>query len=203
MLPKQKKLSDEIAKIAREFYERGWAYATAGNYSALLSWKPFRLLISASKINKKEFTPRHVVVVDEKGKKLEGKYSPSDETLLHLAVIQTTKAGAVVHTHSLCGTVLSLRHAPKGKLYLKGFEILKALNRSYSHEERIEIPVLKNSQNYTHLSNLISQTIQKSQKCHGILLAGHGLYTWGKDLEEARSNAETLEFLFDVLEKLR
>ncbi len=33
---------------------------------------------------------------------------------------------------------------------------------------------------------------------HGFLLAGHGLYTWGCDLEEARRHVEIYEFLFQV-----
>lgn len=28
---------------------------------------------------------------------------------------------------------------------------------------------------------------------------GHGLYTWGRDLDEARRHVEILEFLFEVL----
>jgi methylthioribulose-1-phosphate dehydratase len=31
------------------------------------------------------------------------------------------------------------------------------------------------------------------------LIAGHGLYAWGKDLAEARRHIEALEFLFEVV----
>jgi len=31
-----------------------------------------------------------------------------------------------------------------------------------------------------------------------VLVAGHGLYTWGQDLAEARRHLEVLEFLFEV-----
>ena len=36
------------------------------------------------------------------------------------------------------------------------------------------------------------------QPFHGFLLSGHGLYTWGKDLAEARRHIEIFEFLFEV-----
>jgi methylthioribulose-1-phosphate dehydratase len=33
---------------------------------------------------------------------------------------------------------------------------------------------------------------------HGFLLRRHGLYAWGKDLDEARRHLEIFEFLFEV-----
>jgi len=34
---------------------------------------------------------------------------------------------------------------------------------------------------------------------HGFLLAGHGLYAWGKDVAEARRHIEIFEFLLEVI----
>ena len=34
---------------------------------------------------------------------------------------------------------------------------------------------------------------------HGYLIRRHGLYTWGRDLDEAYRHIEILEFLFEVL----
>jgi methylthioribulose-1-phosphate dehydratase len=34
-------------------------------------------------------------------------------------------------------------------------------------------------------------------------MAGHGLYTWGRDLAEARRQVEVLEFLFEVVTQKR
>ncbi len=38
---------------------------------------------------------------------------------------------------------------------------------------------------------------------HGFLLARHGLYTWGRDLDEARRHIEIHEFLFEVVTRSR
>jgi ribulose-5-phosphate 4-epimerase/fuculose-1-phosphate aldolase len=38
---------------------------------------------------------------------------------------------------------------------------------------------------------------------HGFLLSGHGLYTWGRDLAEARRHIEIHEFLFEVVGRTR
>jgi methylthioribulose-1-phosphate dehydratase len=34
---------------------------------------------------------------------------------------------------------------------------------------------------------------------HAFLLRGHGLYTWGRDLPEAKRHVEILEFLMEVI----
>jgi methylthioribulose-1-phosphate dehydratase len=32
--------------------------------------------------------------------------------------------------------------------------------------------------------------------CYGILLAGHGIYVWGKSIEEAKRHLEVFEYVF-------
>jgi ribulose-5-phosphate 4-epimerase/fuculose-1-phosphate aldolase len=34
---------------------------------------------------------------------------------------------------------------------------------------------------------------------YGFLIRGHGLYTWGRDVDQARQHVEILEFLFEVV----
>jgi methylthioribulose-1-phosphate dehydratase len=38
---------------------------------------------------------------------------------------------------------------------------------------------------------------------HGFLIARHGLYTWGRDLAEARRHIEIYEFLFECVARAR
>jgi len=38
---------------------------------------------------------------------------------------------------------------------------------------------------------------------HGFLLRGHGLYTWGRDVTEAKRHVEVLEFLLEVTGRKR
>ena len=37
------------------------------------------------------------------------------------------------------------------------------------------------------------------EKCWGYLIRRHGLYTWGKDLEEATRHIEVIEFLLECM----
>ena len=47
------------------------------------------------------------------------------------------------------------------------------------------------------LSDEVRQLLADRPVIHGFLIAGHGLYTWGKTLEQARRHVEIFEFLFE------
>jgi len=41
--------------------------------------------------------------------------------------------------------------------------------------------------------------LEENPSAHGFLLRGHGLYTWGADLTEAKRHVEIFEFLMETL----
>jgi len=49
------------------------------------------------------------------------------------------------------------------------------------------------------LAGSVEETLKQYPNAHGFLLRRHGLYTWGKDLVEAKRHVEILEFLLEVL----
>jgi methylthioribulose-1-phosphate dehydratase len=58
---------------------------------------------------------------------------------------------------------------------------------------------LTNSQDYVNLSAELVCLLRDKPNIHGVLLQGHGLYTWGAQIHEARRHIEILEFLMEVL----
>ena len=118
--------------------------------------------------------------------------------------------GAILHTHSVWGTILSGLDLPRGSLRIEGYEMLKGLEGIGTHETFEEVPLFANSQNMHELSQRIRERFTASdwshptrQPFHGFLLSGHGLYTWGKDLAEARRHIEIFEFLFEAIARTR
>jgi methylthioribulose-1-phosphate dehydratase len=190
-------IAAELADAARRLHQRGFMLATSGNLSAVVSREPLRLAISSSGKDKGSLKPEDFLVVNEHGQTA-GAGKPSDELPLHLELADKAKAGAVVHTHSIWGTLLSDRHATDGGLTIQGFEMLKALSGVKTHEHREWIPIIENSQDYGVLRAQVKKTLAAHPASHGILLAGHGLYSWGKDVSEAVRHAEGLEFLLEV-----
>jgi methylthioribulose-1-phosphate dehydratase len=81
---------------------------------------------------------------------------------------------------------------------MEGYEMLKGLEGVSTHEHREWLPVIENSQDMIMLSGSVEETLKKHPDAHGFLLRRHGLYTWGKDLSEAKRHIEILEFLLEV-----
>jgi methylthioribulose-1-phosphate dehydratase len=187
-----------LAGVGREFYGRGWVLGTSGNFSAVSGTDPLRLTITASGADKGALTADHILQIDERGEVVRGSGRPSDETRLHLSVVRARAAGAVLHTHSVWGTLLSEAYAAEEELVIEGFEMLKGLAGVRTHEHRECLPIIENSQDMTALARALEETLGKHPAAHAVLLRRHGLYTWGKDLAEAKRHVEILEFLLEV-----
>lgn len=191
-------VAQEMIAAGKMFYRQNWVLGTSGNFSAVLSRNPFELAITESGAHKGELTAQNFLRVDEHGEPLGAKHRPSAETALHLAIISACDAGAVLHTHSVWSTLLSDVHAASGGVTLTDYEMLKGLSGVRTHLDQEWVPILNNSQDYLQLAKEVFQTIKKRAEIHGILLRRHGLYTWGRDLQEARRHVEIFEFLFEV-----
>jgi methylthioribulose-1-phosphate dehydratase len=213
-----------------EIHRRGWCDGTGGNFSCVLRRDPLELLMAPSGVDKGSVRPVDLIVVDGSGGVIRGEGKASAETLLHLEIVAQSGAGAVLHTHSQAGTLLSrwldpqqpegladedpetasveiasIDHASTERacretasvayLHLRDLEMLKGLAGVGTHQTVVKVPVLANDQDLTRLSKTASPHL--GQAPHGLLIAGHGLYTWGKDLGEAKRHLEIHEFLLE------
>jgi methylthioribulose-1-phosphate dehydratase len=192
-------LAATLCELGKNFYSRGWAQGTSGNYSAVLSREPLLLAITPSGLDKGSLLPSDILEMDESGKVFRSQQRPSAEYLLHLAIVRARGAAAVLHTHSIWATVLSERHAAKEFLAIEGYEMLKGLEGVRTHQHREVVPILQNSQDMVELSRKVDSALEANPEAHGFLLQGHGLYTWGQNLQEAKRHIEIFEFLFEVM----
>ena len=193
-----KMIAEQLVQTARWASHMGWAPATSTNYSVRLpeNAAPAYCAITSSGIDKSTIEIEHILAVDQHGKSIDaGKLKPSDETPLHMLLYRTMEAGAVLHTHSLPAALLSQLACDEGQVLLSGWELLKGLSGINTHEIEISLPVFPNSQDMQALSARVEQSLSTERACYGFLLAGHGLYVWGKDLPEAKRHLEVLEYL--------
>jgi methylthioribulose-1-phosphate dehydratase len=77
--------------------------------------------------------------------------------------------------------------------------MLKGLEGVRTHKHREWLPILENLQDMVELANRVSKALREIPGIHGFLLKEHGLYTWGRNLQEAKRHVEILEFLMEVL----
>jgi methylthioribulose-1-phosphate dehydratase len=191
-----------LQQIGAEFHGRAWSLGTSSNYSTVVQREPLQLLLTASGKDKGRLGDDDFVLVDESGRSVEPDAPrPSAETLLHCVLARQPGVGAVLHTHSIWGTVLSDVFHPQGRLPIEGYEMLKGLAGVSTHESRAEIEIFENTQDIASLASVIERRFRNAKRPlrHGFLIRRHGLYTWGSDLEEARRHVEVLEFLFEVV----
>ncbi len=118
-------LAASLADAAGGFYQRGWALGTSGNFSAVISPEPLRLLITASGMDKGRLTTDQFVQVDADGAVVAGVGRPSDETKLHLTIVRRRSALAVLHTHSVWSTTLSSLMVNDSGIEIAGYEMLE------------------------------------------------------------------------------
>ena len=195
-------LALQLAEVGRHCYERGWALGTSGNFSAVVSKEPLSLAITTSGVDKGLLESSDIVAIDEHRRVMRGSGIPSAEATLHLAIVRSRGAGAVLHTHSIWSTILSEAATDSG-LSIEGYEMLKGLGGIHTHEHRERLPIIENRQDWARAAPQLEAMLRENPEAHGFLIRRHGLYTWGKDLAEARRQVEILEFLFEVMGRKR
>jgi methylthioribulose-1-phosphate dehydratase len=182
----------EIIRAGRLLNQRGWVPATSGNFSMRLDDGDLALTVSG--YHKGELSEEAIMRIDAGGVAGSAK-RPSAETLLHTSLYRRfPEVGAVLHTHSVNATVLS--RFREGELLFEDYELLKAFSGVATHESRIIVPVFANDQDIPRLSREVEHYMDTHPPIHGYLIAGHGLYTWGRDMPEALRHIEAFEFLF-------
>jgi methylthioribulose-1-phosphate dehydratase len=191
----------ELARLARNLSRRGWLLGTSGNLSAVVARDPLRLAVTPSGVDKGALRAEQLLLVGETGDVLGGEGKPSAELPLHLELVRSHGAGAVLHTHSIWATVLSCLHSKDGGVAIQELEMLKALRGVTSHEHRAWLPIVANSTDAREIAREMRSALGGRER-HGFLIRGHGLYTWGHDLPEAKRQVEALEFLLEVAGRL-
>ena len=193
-------LAQQLTNAGRRFDQRGWVLGTSGNFSAVVSHEPVRLAITPSGAWKGELAPDDILEIDERCRVLNGRAGrPSAEAPLHLEIVRQRPAGAVFHTHSVWGTILSDRYTSAGGMAIEGYEMLKGLEGVATHVHHEWIPIIENDQDMERLADTVRQTLSSQPACHAFLLRRHGLYTWGRTLPEAVRHVEIVEFLLEAI----
>jgi methylthioribulose-1-phosphate dehydratase len=182
-----------LCDVARLFGERQWCLATGGNFSVRIDRT--RCLITQSGTDKSQLSVDDLMICDLNGAPADAMLRPSAETALHTCLYKLDeRIASVLHTHSVISTVIS--RAEYSDLVVRGFEMQKAIDGVKSHDERLILPILENTQDITQLAKTVREryALGHMRAC-GFLVRGHGLYAWGETLAGAKRHVEGLEFL--------
>jgi methylthioribulose-1-phosphate dehydratase len=182
--------SRAIVASGRWLDAKGWAPATSGNYSCRLDDGNFAVTVSGR--HKGRLTDNDVMRVDAGGLSLDGK-RPSAETALHLAIYaKFPEIGAVLHSHSPTAVALTRAYPNLAAWAFTGHEMLKALPGIKTHDARVLLPIVDNSQDMDVIWDAVSPALGTVP---AYLIRSHGLYGWGADMAEAERVIEAVEWL--------
>ena len=194
-------LAGEIIVNVRELALAGLTPATSSNFSRRVDERHAAITVSGR--DKGRLVEDDIMVVDLDGRAVGDERRPSAETLLHTQLYRRfAEIGCVLHTHSKVQTVASRLYSGSGHVPLEGYELLKAFAGNDTHETRIDVPVLPNTQDMRTLAAQVDALLDR-QCMWGYLIDGHGLYTWGRDMAEARRHLDAFEFLLGCELELR
>ncbi|MCI5065567.1 methylthioribulose 1-phosphate dehydratase [bacterium] len=193
-----------LLEATRFLADEGLAPATGGNFSVRDTAESF--FITRSGVDKRRLTGEDLLLCDRDGTpRGAGLARPSAETAIHAALYSLAdppeKVAAVLHTHSVPATVLSngvpLSKDGAGEIRFSGYEMQKSIAGCHSHLSELVLPVLRNSQEMEDIVSLLREDPARFLAVPGFVLAGHGLYTWGSSVAEARRHCEGFEFLLN------
>jgi L-ribulose-5-phosphate 4-epimerase len=186
-------LSEKVHLYNKKLSEQGLIIQSFGNVSARHKSK---MIIKPSGLNMKNLSPKDMISVELKNGLHKSIYEPSSDTPTHRVLYNEYKEiGAVIHTHSTYATAW----AQSGKS-------IPCVGTTHADYWNNAIPVTRelkkneiNSDYEKNTGNVIIETIKKLKlsilDCPGILIYGHGPFTWGSTLDEAYKNAEIIEYI--------
>ncbi|MEV0144541.1 MULTISPECIES: class II aldolase/adducin family protein [unclassified Nonomuraea] len=172
---------EQLCAYGRRAVELGLVIGTSGNLSVR---QGDLVAVTPSGVALDRLTPEMCPVVDVEGHLVEGDLQPSSETPMHLAVYASTQAQAVVHTHSVFGTVVATTMTELPPIHyntlLLGGTVRVAPYATYGTPE---------------LAEHVREALDGRQAA---LMANHGGVTIGATLEQAFEATRLLEWLCEV-----
>ncbi|MGB7023652.1 MAG: class II aldolase/adducin family protein [Candidatus Acidiferrales bacterium] len=169
----------DICVVGRWFHERNFVAATDGNISLRLGSN--RVLTSPTGVSKGMMSPEELVITDSSGDKISGRRNPSSELAMHLLIYRLRPdVNAVCHAHPITAT----GYASAGL----------ALNKALLSEAVMGLGSVPLAQYGTPGTSELTDSIEPYVQSHdAILMANHGVVTYGPDLLTAFYRMETVE----------
>ena len=178
-MPTEAELRQQIAEFSRLAYQKTYLASTDGNLSARLP--DGNVICTPTLINKGFVTPEDPVVVDLEGRHVRGKRKASSEISMHTLIYKLRPdVNAVVHCHPPCATAYAAAGIPLNKALIS--EVVLALGC---------IPIAEYG---TPGTRELTDSLQPwVENYDALLMANHGVVTYGADMMEAYNRMDTVE----------
>ena len=172
-------IARSIVLVCHKLYERGFVTATDGNVSARLECG--NILVTPTSLNKGQVGENDLVEVNDDGSPVTLSRKASTELDMHLLIYhQRPDVHAVVHAHPPHATGFATARVP--------------LTACLFPEVIVGLGAIPLADYATPSTKEVSESLEPYVKTSdAILLANHGVVTYGKDAEDAYFKMEKVE----------
>ena len=176
------KYKTEIVSVCKRLLNDGHVIGSAGNVSMRVKKGEEEIvLITPSNVNYKEMEPNDILIIDLKGKVIEGERNPSVEKHLHLGIYKEREdVDAIIHSHGMYSTIL-------GTLNLSLPPIMEELVPYLGGE------ILCSDYGEAGSEELADNVKVSLEERNAVILANHGSLCCGSHLEGAYTVLQYLE----------
>lgn len=177
-------LRTELARLGRRLYRLGFTPGTSGNLSARLDSR--FLLATPTGVSKSMLRQEDMVIVDLDGQQFAGSRKVTSEIGMHLAVYrQRPDIHAVIHSHAPIATAFACAG--------------RALDEPLCAEAIMTLGAVPLAGYATTGTDEVAASLADLIPEHeAILMANHGVVTYGKDLLDAFMKMETVEHFAQI-----
>lgn len=178
---KYDRYKEEVLRYSQMMLAKGYTVGTGGNVSMLVDRGDI-LAITPSDREYMELTPDDICIVDFDLNLIEGKYNPSRETVLHIAVYKNRPdANAVIHSHPIYTSIFALINRPIPAIF---DEVVMTIG-----DITDVVPYALSGSD-----DLVNNVKEKlSNRCNCYVLQNHGALSIGTSIGKAFRSLELME----------
>ncbi|PMD39789.1 Methylthioribulose-1-phosphate dehydratase [Hyaloscypha variabilis F] len=208
-----------ICTLCEKFYHLGWVAGTGGGASIRDNDLVY---LAPSGVQKELMKPEDIYVLsitqqkDPKNRvylRAPPSLKPSQCTPLFMAAFTKRNAGCCIHTHSqwavLVTLLLETRPLNTNVFEINNIEQIKGFGKGFQkqgnlgYHDTLRIPVIENTPHEEDLTESLEEAMDKYPDTYAVLVRRHGLYVWGETVHKAKTQAESLDYLFQLAVEMK
>ena len=137
---------------------------------------------------------------------------PSACTPLFLASYRLRGANCCIHTHSQWAVLVTLiiekggfgKNFDPNVFEIARIEQIKGIPRgrdkpgNLQYNDTLRVPIISNTLREEELTGSLEMALAEYPDAPAVLVRRHGIYVWGKDVAQAKTTCECLDYLFQL-----
>ncbi|UKZ80807.1 Methylthioribulose-1-phosphate dehydratase [Trichoderma virens FT-333] len=175
-----------IPSLCAKFWTLGWVTGTGGGCSIR---DDNLVYIAPSGVQKELMKPADIYC-----------------TPLFLAAFTRRGAGCCIHTHSHWAVLVTLLLEAKGSsvFEINNIEQIKGFGKgmgkvgNLGYHDTLRIPVIENTPHEEDLTEYLEAAMEEYPDTYAVLVRRHGVYVWGDNVHKAKTQCESLDYLFQL-----